>query len=156
MLYAVLGMETKIISHRGRTSKKSIDNSLESVNNAIDLNADMVEVDVRRTKDSQIICFHDSDIEGQLIRDLHYSEIIAINSQVPTLEQVLWSAKDKIGIEIELKEVGYEEEVISITRDYFDYNNFVMKSFHSEVVEEVKKNRSKNMYRTTLGFSLYF
>ena len=59
MLYAVLGMETKIISHRGRTSKKSIDNSLESVNNAIDLNADMVEVDVRRTKDSQIICFHD-------------------------------------------------------------------------------------------------
>ena len=51
MLYAVLGMETKIISHRGRTSKKSIDNSLESVNNAIDLNADMVEVDVRRTKD---------------------------------------------------------------------------------------------------------
>ena len=96
MLYAVLGMETKIISHRGRTSKKSIDNSLESVNNAIDLNADMVEVDVRRTKDSQIICFHDSDIEGQLIRDLHYSEIIAINSQVPTLEQVLWSAKDKI------------------------------------------------------------
>ena len=138
MLYVVLGMKTKIISHRGRTSKKSMDNSLESVNDAIALNADMVEVDIRRTKDSQIICFHDSNIEGQFISDLHYSEIIAINSQVPTLEQVLWSAKDKIGIEIELKEVGYEKEVISIIHDYFNYDNFVMKSFHSSVVEEVK------------------
>ena len=156
MLYAVLGMETKIISHRGRTSKKSIDNTLESVNNAIDINADMVEVDIRRTKDSQIICFHDSDIEGQLIRDLHYSEIIAINSQVPTLEQVLWSANDKIGIEIELKEVGYEEEVISITRDYFDYNNFVMKSFHSEVVEEVKKIDQKICTGLLLGSAFTF
>ena len=50
-------MGTKIISHRGRTSKKSVDNTLESINNAIDLKTDMVEIDIRRTKDSQIICF---------------------------------------------------------------------------------------------------
>ena len=52
-------MGTKIISHRGRTSKNSEDNSLQAVSDAIDLGVDMVEVDVRRTKDSQIICFHD-------------------------------------------------------------------------------------------------
>ena len=61
MLYAALGMETKIISHRGRTSRKSVDNTLESVTDAIELKVDMVEVDVRRTKDSQIVCFHDPD-----------------------------------------------------------------------------------------------
>ena len=65
MLYAVLSMETKIISHRGRTSRKSSDNTLESINNAIDLNVDMVEVDIRRTKDSQIVCFHDPDIDNK-------------------------------------------------------------------------------------------
>ena len=139
MLYAALGMATKIISHRGRTSRKSIDNTLESVTDAIELKVDMVEVDVRRTKDSQIVCFHDPDIKGKFLRDLNYSEIIEIDSQVPTLEQVLWSTKDKIGIEIELKEIGYELEVVSIARDYFNYDNFVLKSFHPQVVKRVKE-----------------
>ena len=31
MLYAVLSMETKIISHRGRTSRKSVDMGLEAL-----------------------------------------------------------------------------------------------------------------------------
>ena len=139
MLYAVLGMETKIISHRGRTSRKSADNTLASVNDAIELKVEMVEVDIRQTKDSQIVCFHDPDIHGDLIRDLDYSEIIEKDSQIPTLEQVLWSAKGKIGIEIELKEPGYELEVVSIARDYFNYDKFVLKSFHPQVVERVKE-----------------
>ena len=139
MLYAALGMETKIISHRGRTSRKSADNTLASVNDAIELKVEMVEVDIRQTKDSQIVCFHDPDIEGELIRDLDYSEIIEKDSQIPTLEQVLWSAKGKIGIEIELKEPGYELEVVSIARDYFNYDKFVLKSFHPQVVERVKE-----------------
>ena len=139
MLYAVLGMVTKIISHRGRTSRKSADNTLASVNDAIELKVEMVEVDIRQTKDSQIVCFHDPDIQGELIRDLDYSEIIEKDSQIPTLEQVLWSAKGKIGIEIELKEPGYELEVVSIARDYFNYDKFVLKSFHPQVVEQVKE-----------------
>ena len=139
MLYAALGMETKIISHRGRTSRKSTDNTLASVNDAIELKVEMVEVDIRQTKDSQIVCFHDPDIQGELIRDLDYSEIIEKDSQIPTLEQVLWSAKGKIGIEIELKEPGYELEVVSIARDYFNYDKFVLKSFHPQVVERVKE-----------------
>ena len=139
MLYAALGMETKIISHRGRTSRKSADNTLASVNDAIELKVEMVEVDIRQTKDSQIVCFHDPDIQGELIRDLDYSEIIEKDSQIPTLEQVLWSAKGKIGIEIELKEPGYELEVVSIARDYFNYDKFVLKSFHPQVVKRVKE-----------------
>ena len=131
-------METKIISHRGRTSKKSVDNTLESISNAIDLKTDMVEVDIRRTKDSQIICFHDSEIDGKIINELNYSEIIEINSQIPTLEQALWSAKDKIDIEVELKEAGYEMDVVSIVLDYFGYENFVMKSFDTNVVRKIK------------------
>jgi len=149
-------METKIISHRGRTSKKSVDNTLESVNNAIDLKIDMVEVDIRRTKDSQIICFHDLEIDGKVINELHYSEIIEINSQIPTLEQVLWSAKDKIDIEIELKESGYEKEVISMVLDYFGYNHFVMKSFDTSVVRKIKNIDEKIATGLLLGSSFSF
>ena len=132
-------MVTKIISHRGRTSKKSIDNTIQSVTNAIDLEVDMVEVDVRKTKDSQIICFHDSDIEGTLIKDLNYSDIIKINAQIPTLEQILWSSKGKISIEVELKESGYEADVIAMVLDYFNYDEFVIKSFNYLTIKKVKE-----------------
>ena len=156
MLYAALGMETKIISHRGRTSRKSADNTLASVNDAIELKVEMVEVDIRQTKDSQIVCFNDPDIRGELIRDLDYSEIIEKDSQIPTLEQVLWSAKGKIGIEIELKEPGYELEVVSIARDYFNYDKFVLKSFHPQVVERVKEIDQKIFAGLLVGSAYSF
>ena len=156
MLYAALGMETKIISHRGRTSRKSADNTLASVNDAIELKVEMVEVDIRQTKDSQIVCFHDPDIQGELIRDLDYSEIIEKDSQIPTLEQVLWSAKGKIGIEIELKEPGYELEVVSIARDYFNYDKFVLKSFYPQVVERVKEIDQKIFAGLLVGSAYSF
>ena len=156
MLYAALGMETKIISHRGRTSRKSADNTLASVNDAIELKVEMVEVDIRQTKDSQIVCFHDPDIQGELIRDLDYSEIIEKDSQIPTLEQVLWYAKGKIGIEIELKEPGYELEVVSIARDYFNYDKFVLKSFHPQVVERVKEIDQKIFAGLLVGSAYSF
>ena len=71
------------------------------------------------------------------LRDLDYSEIIEIESQIPTLEQVLWSAKGKIGIEIELKELGYELEVVSIVQDYFNYDKFVLKSPLLFIISEI-------------------
>ena len=149
-------MKTKIISHRGRTTKKGVDNTLESINNAINLKIEIVEVDIRRTKDSQIICFHDSEINGQLIKDSNYSEIIEINSQIPTLEQVLWSAKDKIDIEVEFKESGYEKDVIAIVLDYFSYENFVMKSFDPNVVREIKNIDGKIITGLLIGSSFSF
>lgn len=144
-------MVTKIISHRGRTSKKSIDNTIQSVTNAIDLEVDMVEVDVRKTKDSQIICFHDSDIEGVLIKDLNYSDIIKINAQIPTLEQILWSTKGKIGMEVELKESGYEADVIAMVLDYFNYDEFVIKSFNYLTIKNVKEIDKKVYTGLLLG-----
>ena len=144
-------MVTKIISHRGRTSKKSIDNTIQSVTNAIDLEVDMVEVDVRKTKDSQIICFHDSDIEGVLIKDLNYSDIIKINAQIPTLEQILWSSKGKIGMEVELKESGYEADVITMVLDYFNYDEFVIKSFNYLTIKNVKEIDKKVYTGLLLG-----
>ena len=149
-------MSTKIISHRGRTSKNSEDNSLQAVDDAIDLGVDMVEVDVRRTKDSQIICFHDLEIGGIPIANLNYSEIIEMNSQIPTLEQVLWLAKDKIEIDVELKESGYERDVITMVLDYFEYDSFTMKSFNLDIVKAIKEINQKIHTGMLLGSSYSF
>ena len=132
-------MATKIISHRGRTTLGSPDNTVHSITDAIDLKVDMVEFDVRRTKDRQLICFHDDQIEGKAICDILFSDITEINPVVPTLEQILWTAKGKIEVDVELKESGYEEEVISMVTDYFGYDQFIMKSFDRSVVKRIKE-----------------
>ena len=93
-------MVTKIISHRGRTSNKSPDNTLQSIENAIGFNIDMVEFDVRRTRDGQIVCFHDAEIEDQPFISLSFSEVTEMNSLIPTLEQVLRAAKGKIQVDV--------------------------------------------------------
>ena len=136
-------MPPKVISHRGRTSQNNQDNTLHSVQDAISLGIDMVEVDVRRTKDLEIICYHDEDIDGELISNLDYSEILSIDPKVPTLDQILWAAKQKIEIDVELKEHGYENEVISLVLDYFDYDGFIMKSFSRPAVRRIKELDSK-------------
>jgi len=136
-------MPPKVISHRGRTSEKNQDNTIHSVQDAINLGIDMVEVDVRRSKDLEIICYHDEHIDGELISNLDYSEILSIDPKVPTLDQILWAAKDKIEIDVELKEHGYENEVISLVLDYFDYEEFIMKSFSRPAVGRIKQLDSK-------------
>jgi glycerophosphoryl diester phosphodiesterase len=144
-------MVTKIVSHRGRTSKNSEDNTLQAIDDAINLNIDMVEVDIRKTKDSKIVCFHDSELNDIPLIEMDYSEIIELNPNIPTLEQVLSSSKDKIEIDIEFKESGYEREVISMILDYFEYDNFIVKSFVLGVVKKVKEIDDKIMVGMLLG-----
>ena len=112
-------MVTKIISHRGRTLKNSEDNTLQAISNTINLNIDMAEVDIRKTKDSQIICFHDPVLNEIPLKDMTYSEIIELNPNIPTLEQVLRLSKDNIEMDFEFKEPGYEKETISLILDSF-------------------------------------
>jgi glycerophosphoryl diester phosphodiesterase len=136
-------MVTKIISHRGRTSNKSPDNTLQSIKDAIEFNIDMVEFDVRRTRDGQIVCFHDAEIDDQLLISLSFSELTEMNSLIPTLEQVLQLAKGKIQVDVDLKETGYENEVINILLDYFEYTDFIMKSFNRQVIKRIKEIDSR-------------
>lgn len=149
-------MVTKIISHRGRTSKNSEDNTLKAVNDAINLKIDMVEVDIRRTKDFQIVCFHDPLLNGVALKDMTYSQIIDVNPNIPTLEQVLSLSKDKIEIDVEFKEYGYEREVIPMILNYFEYGHFIVKSFNLDVVKKVKKIDKKIKVGMLLGSEISF
>ncbi|MFW6196116.1 MAG: glycerophosphodiester phosphodiesterase, partial [Thermoplasmatota archaeon] len=115
----------------------------ESFRKAIEIGADMVEFDVRRTEDGKLIAFHDPSLEGEEISSLTYEEIQEITDEkgykVPTVEDVVLLCKDKIGLDIELKEGGYEDEVIKIVKRHLDYDEFIMKSFLDSAVKAVKE-----------------
>ena len=54
-------MMTAIIAHRGASALATHENTLEAFQIAINLQADFAEFDIRRTKDHQLIAFHNPD-----------------------------------------------------------------------------------------------
>ena len=135
-------MKPAIIAHRGASALAKHENSLEAFQIAIDIKADYVEFDIRKTKDGELIVFHDDTYMGHTISDLSYDELCKLTGKAglipPRLSEVLALCKDKIKLDIELKEGGYEDRVISMVTSSFDYGSFMMKSFLDQVVLRVK------------------
>lgn len=143
-----------IIAHRGASGDYH-ENTIEAFIEAINVGADAIELDVRKTKDNKIIISHDDNIDGIKLDSLDYNEILEVSSSkgfiVPTLEEVLKLCQGKILLDIELKEEGYEEEVISLIKKYLEYNEFFIRSFIDRQVRIVKKIDSKIKTGLLLG-----
>ena len=76
-----------IIAHRG-ASAYEIENTLQSFQKAIELKADMIELDIRKTKDNILIAFHDNNITGSQIKDKNDQKIQKTTKlHVPTLNE---------------------------------------------------------------------
>jgi glycerophosphoryl diester phosphodiesterase len=135
--------KTIIIAHRG-ASAFARENTIESYQRAIELGADMIEFDVRRTKDHVLIAHHDAFMEGKPVRDLVYKEMskMARNQgfSIAALEEVLQCTRGKIKLDVELKEEGYEKEVVDLLSRYFQKDQFVVTSFRDSCIKRVKEN----------------
>lgn len=132
-----------IVAHRG-ASCLAHENTVAAFAKAIALGADMIELDVRRTKDRVLIVYHDPDIGGRPIGQLTHREAndlaAARNFVIPALEEVLALTRGKIRLDAELKETGYEREVVGLILKYFKYGDFVITSFHGSVITAVRKS----------------
>ncbi len=61
------GKEFMVIAHKG-ASKQAPENTLAAIQRALELRVDMIEIDVRHTKDEELIVFHDQTLD-RLARD---------------------------------------------------------------------------------------
>ncbi len=89
-------MPALAIAHRGE-SVGHRENTLPAFAAAVALGADMVEIDLRRTRDGEIIVLHDKTLErlwgvNASVGDLDLAEIAALGDddvRIPTLREVL-------------------------------------------------------------------
>jgi glycerophosphoryl diester phosphodiesterase len=135
--------EMRIVAHRGNTALVRSENTIEAFQQAIELGISQIEFDIRMTQDGRTICYHDPTIDGIAIKDLPYHELLAISRskgfEIPLFEDILKLCRDRIDLDIELKEEGYEQRIVDLTTQYFSYSNFVIKSFNDDTVRKVKK-----------------
>lgn len=134
--------DTLIIAHRGVKSLAKVENTKEAFQIAIDLNIKMVEFDVRKTLDNKLIVFHNNHIRKQKLNSITYKELCDRTKKdgytPPLLYDVLKECQGNIMLDIELKEVGYEEEVLEMVTTYYSTNQFVITSFHDLVLKKIK------------------
>lgn len=132
-----------IIAHRGGAFLVKFENTIEAFDNALKLGADMIEFDVRKSKDNHLVICHNDNIEGYKISENNYQNILKISERVgfrvPLLEEVIIRYGDKIRLDVELKEDGYESDVIGLIKKYLDYSRFVIKSFDDNLMKRVKE-----------------
>lgn len=130
-----------IIGHRGCDSAGQ-ENTVAAFLKAIELGAEWVEMDIRKTRDGVLVVWHDIDVEGLRVRGTLLEELkdaAEANEMVlETLEEVLQALEGKIKLDVELKEIGYESEVVDLILKYFTPAEFLVKSFFDESVVVVK------------------
>lgn len=126
----------RIIGHRG-ASGLALENTLPSLELARLLGVDAIEIDVRKTKDNQLVVFHDSDLSrladnDTKISDLTFAELKKVmlsdgQSHIPTLEEALQMSGD-IPVIIELKTKDCTSEILE-TIDKFPSSDITIASF---------------------------
>ncbi len=110
-----------VIAHRGN-HVNAPENTLLAYQHAIDDGVDYVEIDLRTTKDSQLVIMHDSKIDRMtcskgFVRDYLFDFLRQLKvtnkehpewgeHQIPTFKEVLKLCKNKINIYLDFKEAS--------------------------------------------------
>lgn len=127
-----------IIAHRGAWGEFP-QNSLPALEAAIEMGCEMVELDVRRTRDGRLVAVHDARTRGLPVAALDHAELQArlAPGQAPLLEEMLARAAGRIGLDIELKEDGYVQRLLPLLRG-LDPAQYVLTSFLDDVLSAVR------------------
>jgi glycerophosphoryl diester phosphodiesterase len=132
-------MKKVLIAHRGARTYFH-ENTLEAFEKAIRLNADMIELDVRRAQNNLFVVYHDECIDEKPIKDLAYDDICKFSRlKVPTLDEVLKLTRSRIQLDIEIKEEGYEKEVVNFILKFLKEDEFVITSFNDNSLKIIKE-----------------
>ena len=90
------------------------ENSLAAFAAAHAAGADMVELDVRRSGDGRLVVVHDAAVAGMPVRRTSLEALRAATGlELAELSAVVDFAAGRLGLDVELKEPGYEDEVLA-------------------------------------------
>lgn len=141
LLFEPKSKEVLVVVHRGDW-RNAPENSIKAIENTIKMGADMVEIDIQKTKDGHLVLMHDktlnrttngkgnvADFTLEEIKKLHLKSGIGIEThhKIPTLEEAMLVAKDRIFVNID-KGYNHFEEVYKILERTGTLKQTVVKS----------------------------
>lgn len=161
-LYQDNGDGFVVIAHRGASAYYP-ENTMAAFKGAVEMKAEMIELDVMLTKDGVPVAFHDAMLEdhtngdGQLasytLKELQELDAGSwfdpkfADQKIPTLEEVIAFASGKISLNIEIKteavtdEIhgGVEEKSLELVKKYGMENHVLFSSFDYRAIAHIKE-----------------
>jgi glycerophosphoryl diester phosphodiesterase len=135
------------IGHRGAAGHV-LENTLGSIEKAIELGVDYVEIDLRLTRDGHVVVLHDATVDRTTtghgrIKDLTLAQTQRIKTKdgqhVPTLEEVLKLTDGRVGLMLELKIRGLAKPVSEIVERSGFSSPVIYASFHHKELSHVRE-----------------
>ena len=146
---------TLIIGHRGAKGH-IVENTLESIEKAMELGVDGIEIDVFKCKSGELVVFHDKSMQrltgiSGYIEAMNLDSIRKIkvlnNYKIPTLNEVLDLIDGKVFLNIELKgsqtaKLTHQMIELYIKEDNWTAEKFIISSFDwSELCDFYELNK---------------
>jgi glycerophosphoryl diester phosphodiesterase len=140
------------IGHRGAKGHVA-ENTIESIQEAIRLGANGIEIDVFRCKSGEIVLFHDKTlekltdgkgkIENKTLTELKKLKVLGSQYSIPTLNEVLKSIGREVFLNIELKGSNTSVRSYELVKKYINQNKINSKKilFSSFNWKQLKKLR---------------
>lgn len=148
--------DTLIIAHRGY-QKNAVENSKESVREAVKAGADAVEIDIQETKDGKFAVIHDFNLKrlagkNRKVSDMTMEELANIEieqngntANIPSLEEIIKLARRyNIRLLIEVKPHGkesadMEKNLVDLLKRYRIDNKVMVQSLDYNVIKRIKE-----------------
>ncbi|MFH1527142.1 MAG: glycerophosphodiester phosphodiesterase family protein [Bacteroidota bacterium] len=148
-----------IIAHRG-ASAVAPENTIIAFKKAMELHANAIELDVRQTKDNQLVVLHDATVNRTTngrggIATMTLAEVRKLdagswfdphfkNERIPTFHEVIEILDTATILIIEIKEgnetyPGIEEQVLNLVKTNRLEGQVILKSFDQRVLRRIKE-----------------
>jgi glycerophosphoryl diester phosphodiesterase len=141
-----------ISAHRGSCGVPGLP-AAERYDRAIGLGVDYVEIDVRRTADGLLVNYHDDVTpSGRQVHGRSFADLKAeLGSELLTLDEILEVVAGRAGLHVDLKEPGYEAEVVQAILGGHPENGFIVTTGEVESVRTIKEQFKTVRAGLTLG-----
>ena len=151
-----------VISHRGDW-RNYPENSIPAIESIIRMGVDMMELDVKMTKDSVLVLCHDKTINRTTngkgkVSDMTYDSLMTFNLKrahgvktdsikMPTLREALLCCKDRILVNVD-HAYPYYKEIVELTEELGVTGQVLMKGKSSidKVNEDMSKHENNLLY----------
>ena len=160
--------KTFIESHRGM-NREIFQNTIQSLTKAIYYNLETIETDVWLTKDNIAVLHHGYGPFGNLvgyydhpgnITNLTYNELLKFrtiknNLKMPKLSDIMRKAKNKIFINLEIKDPRIDlvfPYIVKLIEEYDFFGQITLCSFHHKYYDKIQEYNKLNNRNLIFGF----
>jgi glycerophosphoryl diester phosphodiesterase len=161
-LYHARHCKFLVIAHRG-ASYYAPENTMAAFRKAVEMQADMIELDVQLSRDGVPVACHDDNLKrlaglNSFVHDLDWRELRNVDvgsrfdsdfagESIPSLEQVLDWAQGTISLNIEIKpgavtgdeEGGIEQKVVELVKQAGMERHVLISGFDFRIQERLQK-----------------